>query len=455
MSQRDNWVGRCQVRAPSADARQWLAAADEAVSVAVVWALDAVEARQRVEQSLHEAGLVLTAFEQVRPLIQRFREQGMEQPLVDLANGLTEAAPVGCGEMLPILHEPEPTAIHDAPAEPAPSPATYSETDWDHLFDSDQPPLWAVIDGVNCREVMARVAESEVQSACLYASADADTRAMAPWLVRLEPDSELATWLQGLPQDQHWGILLQSTATLKQLRTHLRKFTMLWTSANDQAPVYFRFYDPRVALDMSQALARWKLIALMAPMESMVMSLSPSMTFPSELELMPAIGLDVDADEVQGRLLRVTANAAMPAGNAPGRQFAIGEAEYQHFGKLAQLRSRQALARSLAESYPQSPADKRRRVVEEATQLGQRYQLTSTRQTDTLARCVMELGPDFPQRHPEAGKILANPRTASWRKREQLVAWLPHGRVRHSLLGAAGDPASEDNYRPIMDEERS
>ncbi|WP_141322068.1 DUF4123 domain-containing protein, partial [Halomonas halmophila] len=259
----------------------------------------------------------------------------------------------------------------------------------------------------------------------------------------------------GLPQDHHWGILLQSTATLKQLRTHLRKFTMLWTPANDQAPVYFRFYYPRVALDMSQALAKWKLTALMAPLDAMVMSLSPSMTLPPELELMPAMGLDAGNDEVHGRLLRVTVNAETPADNTPGRQFAIGETEYQHFGKLAQLRSRQALARSLAEPYPQSPADKRRHVVEEATQLGQRYQLTSTRQTETLARCVMELGPDFPQRHPEAGKILANPQTAGWRKREQLLTWLPHGRVRHSLLGAAGDPASEDNYRPIMNEERS
>lgn len=457
MAQREYWVARCQVTAHSTEARQWQADVDEAVGVVAVLANDAAEGRDRVARHLHEAGLELVTFEHAQTLLQRCREKGMEQPLVDLAQSLTEAAPVGCGEMLPILHEPEPTATHDAPAEPVPPQATYSETDWDSLFDADQPPLWAVIDGVNCREVMARVSESEVQSACLYASADADTRAMAPWLVRLEPDSELVTWLQGLPQDQHWGILLQSTATLKQLRTHLRKFTMLWTPANDQAPVYFRFYDPRVALDMSQALAKWKLTALMAPMDAMIMGLSPSMTLPPELELMPAMGLDAGNDEVHGRLLRVTVNvnAETPAGNAPGRQFAIGEAEYQQFGKLAQLRSRQALARSLAEPYPQSPADKRRRVVEEATQLGQRYQLTSTRQTDTLARCVMELGPDFPQRHPEAGKILANPQTAGWRKREQLLAWLPHGRVRHSLLGAAGEPASEDNYRPIMDEERS
>lgn len=454
MAQREYWVARCQVTAHSTEARQWQADVDEAVGVVAVLANDAAEGRDRVARHLHEAGLELVTFEHAQTLLQRCREQGMEQPLVDLAQSLTEAAPVGCGEMLPILHETEPTAIHDAPAEPVPPPATYGETDWDSLFDSDQPPLWAVIDGVNCREVMARVAETEVQSACLYASADADTRAMAPWLVRLEPDSELVTWLQGLPQDQHWGILLQSTATLKQLRTHLRKFTMLWTPANDQAPVYFRFYDPRVALDMSQALAKWKLTALMAPMDAMIMGLSPSMTLPPELELMPAMGLDADNDEVHGRLLRVTVNAETPAGNVPGRQFAIGEAEYQHFSALAQLRARDALARSLVDRYPHAPEGERLRAAIDATRLGQRYQLTSTRQLEVLARCVMEAGHDFPQRHPDAKRILDNPQTAGWRKLEQLEAWLPHGRVRHSLLGTQGGTASEDNYRPITDEKR-
>lgn len=55
------------------------------------------------------------------------------------------------------------------------------------------------------------------------------------------------------------GILLQSDATIRELRAHLRRFTMLWTPADDHAPVYFRFYDPRVVVDMAQALEPWKL----------------------------------------------------------------------------------------------------------------------------------------------------------------------------------------------------
>ncbi|MGP9765293.1 DUF4123 domain-containing protein [Halomonas sp. AOP13-D3-9] len=273
--------------------------------------------------------------------------------------------------------------------------------------------------------------------------------------MRLEADSDLREWLESLPQDQHWGILLQSNATLKQLRSHLRKFTMLWTPANDQAPVYFRFYDPRVALDMSQALEPWKLAALMAPIETLIVPASPLMTLPPELEFTPAMELDTDTREVQGRLVRIDLSDDARAANGQGRQFAIGQAEYQRFGELAQSRASQALARSLKERYPQVSEGERMRAVIDATQLGQRYGLVSKKQIQTLAICVLEMGADFAQRHPDAQRILDNARLAGWRKCQLLEEWLPRGRIRHALLAPyqqAGE--HEDNYRPIADEER-
>ncbi|WP_249976429.1 DUF4123 domain-containing protein, partial [Vreelandella olivaria] len=211
-------------------------------------------------------------------------------------------------------------------------PVHYQETAWGLLLAPHQPPLWAVIDGVNCREVMARLSQTDAQYTCLYASTNATTQATAPWLVRIEADSEIRHWLESLPQDQHWGILLQSNATLKQLRSHLRKFTLLWTPANDQAPVYFRFYDPRVALDMSQALEPWKLAALMAPFEALIIPASPHMVLPPELTLTPAVELDTPASEVQGRLVHIALSEDTRAANGQGRQFSIGDTEYQRFG---------------------------------------------------------------------------------------------------------------------------
>jgi hypothetical protein len=450
MAMADYWLARCHVMAYSPSARRWEEAADEAVTVAAVLAEDADQVRALLQQQCHDDGLGLIRLDAIETLLQRCRREGIAHGLVELAHTTSSQHPVAYGEMLPLLPEPEPepepAAIHP--------PVNYQETRWQALFGPRQPPLWAVIDGVNCREAMARLSQAEAQSACLYASTDSATQANAPWLVRLEADSDVRQWLEDLPQDQHWGILLQSNATLKQLRSHLRKFTMLWTPSNDQAPVYFRFYDPRVALDMSQALEPWKLAAFMAPLETVMLPASPLMVFPTELTLTPEIELDADASEVQGRLMRIALSDDARAANGQGRQFAIGGAEYQRFGELAQSRASQALARSLKERYPQVPEGERMRAVIDAKQLGQRYGLTSKKQIQTLVICVLEVGADFAQQHPDAQRILGNAKLAGWRKCQLLEEWLPRGRIRHALLAPYQQAGQhEDNYRPIADEE--
>ncbi len=451
MAMADYWLARCHVMAYSPSARRWEEAADEAVTVAAVLAEDADEVRALLQQQCHNDGLGLIRLDAIETLLQRCRREGIAHGLVELAHTTSSQHPVAYGEMLPLLPEkapePEPAAVLP--------PVNYQETVWQALFAPHQPPLWAVIDGVNCREAVQRLSQAEAQSACLYASTDSATQANAPWLVRLEADSDLRTWLEGLPQDQHWGILLQSNATLKQLRSHLRKFTMLWTPANDQAPVYFRFYDPRVALDMSQALGPWKLAAFMAPLETVIVPASPLMVFPTELALTPEIELDADASEVKGRLVRIGLSDDARAANGQGRQFAIGGAEYQRFGELAQSRASQALARSLKERYPQVSEGERMRAVIDATQLGERYGLVSKKQIQTLVICVLEVGADFAQRHPDAQRILDNAKLAGWRKCQLLEEWLPRGRLRHALLAPYQQAGQhEDNYRPIADEER-
>ncbi|QNU63757.1 DUF4123 domain-containing protein [Vreelandella titanicae] len=451
MATPDYWLARCHVMAYSPSARRWEEEADEAVTVAAVLAEDEAQVRALLQQQCHADDLGLIRLDAIETLLQRCRREGIAHGLVELAHTTSSQHPVAYGEMLPLLPEkvPEPPPAAILP------PVNYQETTWQALFAPHQPPLWAVIDGVNCREAMARLSQAEAQSACLYASTDSTTQTNAPWLVRLEADSDLREWLESLSQDQHWGILLHSHATLKQLRSHLRKFTMLWTPANDQAPVYFRFYDPRVALDMSQALEPWKLAAFMAPLETVITPISPLMVFPTELELTPVIELDADASDVQGRLVRIALSDDARAANGQGRQFAIGQAEYQHFGELTQSRASQALARSLKERYPQVSEGERTRAVIDATQLGERYGLASKKQIQTLVICVLEVGADFAHRHPDAQRILDNAKLAGWRKCQLLEEWLPRGRLRHALLAPYQQAGQhEDNYRPIADEER-
>lgn len=345
------------------------------------------------------------------------------------------------------------TSSHDHREAP---PVRYDEIAWPDLFTPDQPPLWAVIDGVNCREAMERLTRGEVQSCCLYSTTDAATQAIAPWLVRLEPDSEIRVWLEGLPQDQHWGILLQSHATMKQLRTHLRKFTMLWTPANDQAPVYFRFYDPRVALDMSRALEHRKLAAFMAPFEALIVGLSPLMMLPDTVDIAEPPHFASTADDVQGRLIRLTMEALYRCAETQARSFPISQSEFKRFGDLQQAKANRKLARDFIEQYPAIPPQELLAAVEAARKLGRRHDMTSKKQIVTLAKCILEFGETFPTQYPDTREILDNPRMASWRKRNLLEQWLPRGRVRKALLAPyPGEDAGkqEGNFRSMANKE--
>lgn len=361
MAPPDYWVARCHIAAQTPQARRWEEETDEAVLSVAVLAHSADEVRTLLQTRLRDDGLSLLKLDAVQTLLQRFRHQGMSQTLVELAHATTSQQPVVYGEMLALVIEPEP--VEPAPIEP---PLTYRETTWSALLTPNQPPLWAVIDGINCREIQARLGQSDAQYTCLYASTNAETQANAPWLVRLEADSDLRAWLESLPQDQHWGVLFHSHATLKQLRAHFRKYTMLWTPANEQAPVYFRFYDPRVALDMTQALHTWKLAAFMAPLDALMVPLSPLMAFPSELTLLSDVALDTPAHEVQGRLAQVTLSEQTRDACRQSRQFAVDQNEFARFGALMQQRAHARLALALGEQYPRTQIDERVSAVQTA-----------------------------------------------------------------------------------------
>lgn len=436
------WTGRCYLRAVSPTAKHWQANSDEAMVTVVVRAESEEHMRTQLQGTLDAEGLELIRLDAVQTLLQWFRRAGMSKTLADLADATSPCTPVAFGEMLPL--QPDTADPNEAPP-PSLPPVRYDEIAWSDLFTPTSAPLWAVIDGINCREIMQQLAKADVQSACLYATTT--NRAIAPWLVRLEPDSGIRRWLADLPQEQHWGILLQSRATLKQLRSHLRKYTMLWTPANDEAPVYFRFYDPRVALDMAQVLEPWKLAAFMAPLETLSVGLSPLMNIPATANLDDSPHFAATPQEVQGRLLRLTLNNKMLTPFS--RSFAIDPVEFEHFGTLQAARAQRKLASELTETYAMTPLVELLAAVERAEKLGGIYQLVSKKQIKTLAKCCLELGDRFPQGYPDAMETLEHPHMNGWRKRDLLEGWLPRGRMRNKLLAPYLDEAHNDNFRPL------
>lgn len=92
---------------------------------------------------------------------------------------------------------------------------------------------------------------------------------VAPYLVKLRPDSQLLrTWLS-----EHWGqafgYVLETDVPFKALRRHLRKF--LKVSDSRRRRMYFRFYDPRVLRTFLPTCAPPEIVELFGPITRIVL----------------------------------------------------------------------------------------------------------------------------------------------------------------------------------------
>ena len=83
-------------------------------------------------------------------------------------------------------------------------------------------------------------------SICLFKGKDLapEVKQAAPWLVRLDPGSQVLSLWQQHGRTANWGIMAWSTSPIEQLQRHFRRF--LQAKLPDGMVVLFRFYDPRV-----------------------------------------------------------------------------------------------------------------------------------------------------------------------------------------------------------------
>ena len=129
---------------------------------------------------------------------------------------------------------------------------------------------YAILDGAKIDGLAERLETAELPHACLFANSD-DLGAVAPWLVQLDRDTPLVRQLftAGEGPRALWGadagVFLRSALPLADLRAHLRRFTKVRADA-EAAPVFFRFWEPRVMARYVQAhdpAARASLCALL------------------------------------------------------------------------------------------------------------------------------------------------------------------------------------------------
>jgi hypothetical protein len=106
-------------------------------------------------------------------------------------------------------------------------------------------PLFAILDAARDQKVVELLSGSGEEFRSLYDGKSAGELALlAPYLVRLPPESPLLEKLGHNAWGKSWGVYLTCSRPLMELRHHLRQFLMAQIEGGDV--VYFRFYDPRV-----------------------------------------------------------------------------------------------------------------------------------------------------------------------------------------------------------------
>lgn len=115
----------------------------------------------------------------------------------------------------------------------------------EHLFAEDGMNVFAVLDGASIPGLLPELDRLKPECECLYrGELKPDIAEVAPYLVRLEPDSEFTAWTIAQGWGKHWGIFAITPADLRAMRRHFRTFLTVHDS--NGKPLLFRYYDPRV-----------------------------------------------------------------------------------------------------------------------------------------------------------------------------------------------------------------
>ena len=310
-------------------------------------------------------------------------------------------------------------------------PPLWRETGWPALLDS-RKPIWAVIDGVNWPGIPAALVQAGTEHCCLYSTLDLESRAMAPWLVRVEPASEFARLLRARSHDGHSHVLLCADSTLEKMRAHLRRFTMLSIPDAD-APVYFRFYDPRVMLDAIEAMPESFLDSFAQPLDAIILPLSPQCLLPADGRSSgPVTDPFDDVADYQGRLLEWRrGDAASPARRGPGH---VSPPEFTAMGARMHRRAILRLARRLHDAFGDLTTQNRCLTVAGAAPAhAARFGLASLAEVTVVARAQLLFGTNFDERHPEAAYILNDASLLNWQKSDRLAEWFDGMLAAHWL----------------------
>ena len=141
----------------------------------------------------------------------------------------------------------------------------------------DGANTFAVLDGASVPGLLEKLEQWQPEFVCLYrGELKPDLAEVAPYLVQLEPGTEITEWILSKGWGNHWGIFAIAEADLQAMRQHLRRFLTVYDEKGK--PLLFRFYDPRVMRAYLPTCNAEELAAIFGPVTTYVLEDESSKT---------------------------------------------------------------------------------------------------------------------------------------------------------------------------------
>jgi hypothetical protein len=128
---------------------------------------------------------------------------------------------------------------------------------------------YSILDAASILDELETAQTLQTNSLSLYmGQSEESLSSVAPYLFAYQPDSEFAKWLFEKGWDNSWGIFVETSITMEDLRKHFRKFLIVQTE--DGKEMYFRFYDPRVLKIFLPTCDKQQIIEFFGPVEKFI-----------------------------------------------------------------------------------------------------------------------------------------------------------------------------------------
>lgn len=123
---------------------------------------------------------------------------------------------------------------------------------WHFSRQEENLRVYAILDAARDEKIYPAIVKSSREYRCLFAGHQVIflgkmpqvLAEAAPYLVRLESRTLFTRWMISRGWGDKWGIFFASSAGLRELLRHFRRFLMVKDETGKA--FYFRYYDPRV-----------------------------------------------------------------------------------------------------------------------------------------------------------------------------------------------------------------